>query len=676
MQTFAQKQVQQQKPVSSRIDRSNKATSGPAPREREIDETASAADYPHGPPAYQFDFARIPIAPPQTPPRHPSGHPLPFHDTIQRSFGRHDVSHIQAHTGRAAAARAWAMGAEAFAQGPDVTFLRAPSLRTAAHEAAHVIQQHAGVNVPGGIGREGDAYERHADEVADRVARGQSSEALLDAPPVAQAAASRPPVVQMRRIPPNVRALLTAVGGGPRDNFAANAAGAQRLIDRALQELTTAERAQVDTARLAGSTEAQFNALARQEQLSRWANAIVAQFPDLKLGDPSLIDTGARPATADAANITKLVNHADQIFNSVASGARDTWLTQIFGAGSVAAAKLKYAKARTAMNTLHAADSIVTDRSGYSEEAHQGGLTDPPGTAAQKIRLLKEYIDNPDQNDPIATLVHESMHAGNADVGDKYFGIDTETEANKLTFATCFEVVAWRILDPTNDGAFPVVPPTVPPTFKTFIPAGTTVGGVSAPALTKAEKGAHAASELFRDAWTIGLNLHPFYVQLFKKPTDWTAPQPAFGGKRFNNSLPFWSKVEKLTIHDKTTIDPVSPDEAKHPVSQIDVALSEGLIRKLANGMFLLKPLQEQAANIPVFENANATPAELAAAFPGGAHNNADVERDLLLKLTVRHPQVAPMTGPPARDLRVVQKLGTLNWGTVLDPRNPSSFPD
>ncbi|MCA1665759.1 MAG: hypothetical protein LC659_16070, partial [Myxococcales bacterium] len=56
-------------------------------------------------------------------------------------------------------------------------------LHTAAHEAAHVVQQREGVQLAGGIGRDGDEHERHADAVADRVVKGQSAEALLDAAP-------------------------------------------------------------------------------------------------------------------------------------------------------------------------------------------------------------------------------------------------------------------------------------------------------------------------------------------------------------------------------------------------------------------------------------------------------------------------------------------------------------
>jgi hypothetical protein len=105
---------------------------------------------------------------------------LPHLDAIQKSFGKHDVSKVKAHTDGAAAEGAAAMGAEAFASGEHIAFAGAPSLRTAAHEAAHVVQQRGGVQLKCGVGAVGDAYEQHADEVAERVVRGESAEALLD----------------------------------------------------------------------------------------------------------------------------------------------------------------------------------------------------------------------------------------------------------------------------------------------------------------------------------------------------------------------------------------------------------------------------------------------------------------------------------------------------------------
>jgi hypothetical protein len=73
------------------------------------------------------------------------------------------------------------MGAEAYATGDHVAFAGAPSLHTAAHEAAHVVQQRGGVQLKGGVGETGDAYEQHADQVADAVVAGRSAEDLLDA---------------------------------------------------------------------------------------------------------------------------------------------------------------------------------------------------------------------------------------------------------------------------------------------------------------------------------------------------------------------------------------------------------------------------------------------------------------------------------------------------------------
>ena len=86
---------------------------------------------------------------------------------------------MRAHVGGAATEAATAIGAEAYATGSDVAFAREPDLHTAAHEAAHVVQQRAGVQLYGGVGEVGDRYERHADQVADRVVAGQSVEALL-----------------------------------------------------------------------------------------------------------------------------------------------------------------------------------------------------------------------------------------------------------------------------------------------------------------------------------------------------------------------------------------------------------------------------------------------------------------------------------------------------------------
>jgi hypothetical protein len=109
-----------------------------------------------------------------------AGGALPYASQIQRSFGGYDVSNVQAHSDEAASAASASMGASAYATGNHVVLGEGgQDLHTVAHEAAHVVQQRAGVQLSGGVGQAGDAYERHADAVADAVVAGESAEPLL-----------------------------------------------------------------------------------------------------------------------------------------------------------------------------------------------------------------------------------------------------------------------------------------------------------------------------------------------------------------------------------------------------------------------------------------------------------------------------------------------------------------
>jgi hypothetical protein len=119
-----------------------------------------------------------------------AGGPLPHLDRIQASFGSHDVTGVRAHTGGAAADATQSLGATAYATGSDVAFRGTPDLHTAAHEAAHVVQQRGGVQLKSGVGRTGDAYERDADAVADTVEAGGSAEGLLTGMTGARASAA------------------------------------------------------------------------------------------------------------------------------------------------------------------------------------------------------------------------------------------------------------------------------------------------------------------------------------------------------------------------------------------------------------------------------------------------------------------------------------------------------
>jgi Domain of unknown function (DUF4157) len=145
---------------------------------------------------------------------------LPHGAAIQHSFGHHDVSSVQAHTDSNASAATAAMGAEAYATGNSVAFSSsAPSLHTAAHEAAHVVQQRGGVQLKGGVGQVGDVYEQHADAVADQVVQGKDATALLDQ--MAPGGGSRSAAVQRKVVQFDIKAdLRTAMDGWGTDEEA------------------------------------------------------------------------------------------------------------------------------------------------------------------------------------------------------------------------------------------------------------------------------------------------------------------------------------------------------------------------------------------------------------------------------------------------------------------------
>ncbi len=565
---------------------------------------------------------------------HASGRHLdaPLRAEFETRFGR-SLSAVRIHTDGHAAQSAQSLRAQAYTTGAQIVFAAgqyAPGTSHGkallAHELAHVVQHQEGRVAPGWI--------------------------------------------QRRRVPGGT-GLDTALGTtGP--NFAAGRVGLARVLHRAWITLTGTQRTSVRTAvvpvLLSWTSDAdlftQLNAATR-DQLLAFAQALRTEVPSLELGDPLLIDVGARPATADAANITTLVNGANTILDAIAAGTHDAGIGQIFGAANVATAKGKYHNARVRINFLKTNNHIVTDRSGYSEEVRLGGLSN-----ADQIALSPDTIDNPSDNESVITLIHEGMHAGNNDIDD--FGyIDQPSftalaEAVKLVNAAHYEVVPRRILGASHAFA-----------GQTFVPAGTTVGAVTAPALTPRQQAIRGASETFRDAWTAGLNLHSLYVHLFRTPAEWSTLDlhaeynGAAAGARFSNTLPYWSKVEKMTLHTRPGIDPASASPANRPVTLIDISLSEGLTRKLSTGMNRVPQTETTAQS---FETTHASAAERTA-----AQASVSAERDLLIRLVIR-VHANDMTGPLDRDTRVVQRMAqaarAVDFTDYLQIRSPADFAD
>ena len=142
---------------------------------------------------------------------------LPHGERIQALFGGHDVSGIRAHVGGPAAEASRQIGASAYATGSSVAFRETPDLHTAAHEAAHVVQQRAGVQLRGGVGEAGDAYERHANAVADAVVAGKPAGAFLDQ--MAGGSSSSPGVQRKPGDPPKPAPPPKPVGTNKKTEF-------------------------------------------------------------------------------------------------------------------------------------------------------------------------------------------------------------------------------------------------------------------------------------------------------------------------------------------------------------------------------------------------------------------------------------------------------------------------
>jgi hypothetical protein len=581
------------------------------------------------------------------------------------------------------------MNAHAYAQGSDIHIAPGQE-RHLPHEAWHVVQQAQGrvrptMQLKGGSGINDDPMlESEADAMGSRAAAVGASEHTAMAP--TQGAPVRPGTAQLRRLPRvgagfdgGVENLLTdyalanpgdLLGTVPQDsvNFAAHSEGLRLLLERVRLLCSGDVWTNISDHARGLQSQEEFDALPEREQLIRKVRAVLTLFPAMEMGLPSLIESGARPGTNDAANIQALVDNANTLFDAVAAG-RDHDLQQVFGATNVPEARARYASGKQRMNILHKNDLIVTDRSGYAAEIFAGGWA----SGADKILLGPGYIDAPD-DEAAVVLLHEGMHAGNPGVvvdhcytGEGAF--PTKDEATKLSNAAHFEVVPRRIKGLANAFA-----------GETFLPAAT--GPVlpgsapTAPPPSDSERAIAEATTTLRLAWTAGLNLHMALACLHMSPASWTAPK---GSGSYAASMPYWSKVMRLTIHRKAHIDHTSGMPDTRPVSEIDVALAEGFTRKVRLASFAIP--QSPSAVIG-FEHQHSTMEErydaFSAAFfhPPGAPEIIEGEKNLLLKIALRLQN--PITGSLERDIRAVGTLAqqTMNWSTTFSPKDPATFAD
>jgi hypothetical protein len=249
-------------------------------------------------------------------------------------------------------------------------------------------------------------------------------------------------------------------------------------------------------------------------------------------------------------------------------------------------------------------------------------------------------------------MLHEAMHAGNREIDDNgnYItsGADfiTEAEQSKLTNAAHYEVVPRRYKG--ADYAY----------WNTrFVPAGTTEGGVTQPARTPAMQARKACVDELRAAWSSAIDVYGFVREVKLNQRLWNR---RLDQQRYSSVLRFWSRIMKLTIHEKTDISARSRDPARQPVSDIDMALAEGVCRRMSNAMASVPKDEDKLAK---FEEESSTPEERDAAHASVAEHHA-----FLRKLVMQLPVVGPITGDLDGDIALARELGTRSWDQIMNP--------
>lgn len=551
------------------------------------------------------------------------GRPLPETERafFEPRFGV-DFSSVRVHEGGQAAQMARSIQAKAFTVGRDVVFGSgqyspgsSQGRKLLAHELTHVVQQ--------GGGRSGKLQPFR--DIFPSVPSG---------------------TIQRRRLPK--KSELAALLGGR--NQTAHHAGLKRLLKRTMALLTPAQKARIRKKARGSLSPAQFAKLPSSEQHYCLAEALYSSYQVLRLGDPSQLEVGPRNIF-ERLKLSLLFGLTASHLAALASGIHDAEIGNVFGAANVAQVKTNYGNALRRLKYLYRNNKIRTDRSGYSGEVGLGGYANK-----NIIMLSNDCFDHPAANESIVTLLHESMHAGNRSVGDHIYtsaknAFPKKSEAIKLKNAAHYEIPLRRHLKMSHS-------------FGTgaFVPAGATVGGVTSAKLTPLEEGLDLAANRVRKAWDVGVSLHEFYMKIHQRPQLWRGSYP--------RCFPYWSKVEKMTIHERTAISRTSSSLSRRPVTSIDLALSEGVGRKLSLALRAL-PKGEAAAKAFLLQ-------KMSVSSYRKIRKNKYRLRDKLLRYLVQG-KVGQITGGILRDLAVFRVLAKAydenTYDKILRPRSPSRFP-
>ena len=583
---------------------------------------------------------------------------------MEPRFGK-DLSQIRVHTDGKAAESAQAVGAEAYTVGQHIAFgsnsyspSTAQGKHLLAHELAHTIQPN-GIQtvrrrrVPDQANLDAIMPKDGADQAVHKAGLVRLLRSAWDELSPDKQHTKQDKQEQIRKA-----AVVFGISVTPADRELANIL---HPPDNKLHKTNTED--DLLFFQLSSAT---------RDQLLQFAAEVRKADPTAELGDPRLIgsDTGPLPGTPDAEHIAILVAGADKFFDAVATGSRESDIKSVFGAEKkyLDMAKVNFGKAKSAMDALHEKNKIIIDQSGYSTEAEVPGETN-----TSHISLAARVINAPTNSENIVILIHESMHAVETPhIGDPvYVGEPFFTEmqpSEKLKNAADYEVVAHRMLTPDDKSAFKDI---------AFIPAGKKQDGVKKPKLTKKQEAIKQASATYHSAWSAARDIHALFVEVFKQPNEWHTKDltDKFGvSTTFSASLPYWSKVENMTVHNRVHMDPRGTDQSTAPVTEIDIAQSESVIHKLALAMDIIG-----ANNLPEAAVVDLEAKETPAQTTKRAKSASD-EAEVIVSL-IRSEKLGEITGSVERDERAIARLAradkSLNfYRDVLWPKGPSSFAD
>ncbi|MCA9515409.1 MAG: hypothetical protein KC635_10730, partial [Myxococcales bacterium] len=423
------------------------------------------------------------------------------------------------------------------------------------HEAAHVVQQRAGVSLSGGVGAVGDRYEQHADAVADAVVAGKDAAPILNEMTgggggggggVQQQVVQRETLSTQPATPTQVEGATARVeaGGGtmsaPNAEGQIRAVGASAAVDAKQEERAKAfelalgrdayGKADGPAATLAGRAKAYLTAKAGKWEAD---NAELKTMLESLGSDATWCgavgkDVGRLMAVFDSGNVRMRMNHIGNFYSNILEkdvlNEKDTEYEAWLKAAKIRVADFKKAKEKAALE---------------SEVSGQKGARVWTGEDANMKATSSQMAT---EGMPLHDAEKEAQKDHAAEKGQTGFDIDSSflawNQGAKVWAVN--EANAW--VAKQHELNMPVAAGPSG-TTKWLMTAATAIGGVSTSDARLACIGYllplwhHSLSEIMAAAAPFGLPYTPGPA-MYRSITPWGESAKAFGGGKWPDEAP------------------------------------------------------------------------------------------------------------------------------------------